>query len=134
MIIEDISFLTDMALGVILLIIIIFLFLKDGESNRKLKRYEKSIEDLHYEIFQLKKELQEFKESSSQAIADNKPVDDYEIYKKLIKFLEKDNVDYVTVSKNNEMSVSIPVSELSEEIRYIIKPNPIADMFRQSAS
>jgi ribosomal protein L7Ae-like RNA K-turn-binding protein len=64
----------------------------------------------------------------------NITVDDYEIYKKLISFLEKDNVDYVTVSKNNEMSVSIPVSELSEEIRYIIKPNPIADMFRQSAS
>jgi uncharacterized protein YoxC len=88
MIIEDISFLTDMALGVILLIIIIFLFLKDGESNRKLKRYEKSIEDLHYEIFQLKKELQEFKESSSQAIADNKPVD-----KIVIDRTIKDTVD-----------------------------------------
>jgi F0F1-type ATP synthase membrane subunit b/b' len=86
--IEDISFLTDMALGVILFIIIIFLFLKDSESNKKLKRYEKSIEDLHYEIFQLKKELQEFKEDSSEAIANNKPVAKSEIVADI-----KENVD-----------------------------------------
>jgi F0F1-type ATP synthase membrane subunit b/b' len=88
MIIEDISFLTDMGLGVILLVIIIFLFLKDSESNKKLRRYEKSIEDLHYEIFQLKKDLQEYKESSSEAIANNKPV-----AKSIIDSSIKDTVD-----------------------------------------
>lgn len=46
-------------LGIIVLFVLIFIFfyIKDGESQRRLLRYEKSLDDLNKEIYKIKKFL-----------------------------------------------------------------------------
>jgi predicted RNase H-like nuclease (RuvC/YqgF family) len=130
MMIDDISFLTDIALGVILFIIIIFLFLKDGESNRKLKRYEKSIEDLHYEVFKLKKEFQELQDNTSKAIDNNKQVPKFEIDKsikdtvdteinKLLEPLITSLDDFDNTLQNMQSSIDTKINKLNDQVKEV---------------
>lgn len=130
MMISDISLLTDVATGLILFVIIVFLFLKDSEVNKKLRKYEKSIEDLHYDIFKIKKEFQELQENVSNAIDANKAVSktdiersikstvDMQINKLLEPIVESLN-DFDSTLKTMQDSIDTKINRLNDQVKEV---------------
>lgn len=56
---NELIFIALAGLGVIVFMIFIFLFVKDSENTKKLRQFEKSIEDLNLQIYKLQKKLKE---------------------------------------------------------------------------
>jgi predicted GNAT family acetyltransferase len=55
---------------------------------------------------------------------------DFDTYKLLIDFLEKDHIDYNTYTKDEEIFINIEHTYMDEEIKKIINPNSILSMFQ----
>lgn len=56
---DDIAVFGVLALGVAIFIIFVFLYIKDAENMKKLRRFERSIEELNQEVYKLNKKLKE---------------------------------------------------------------------------
>lgn len=53
--------------SIVILLIIIYMYIKDLENSRKLKSYEKSIEELNKQIYSLQKSVNEFEQSHKKS-------------------------------------------------------------------
>lgn len=58
---QDISLLLWGGIGVIavFILLVVYLYIKEGESNKRTRRYEKSIEELNKEVYRLQKRIKE---------------------------------------------------------------------------
>lgn len=52
--------------SIVILFIIIYMYIKDLENSRKLKSYERSIEELNKQLFTIQKSVKEFEESQTK--------------------------------------------------------------------
>ncbi len=82
--------------GMIVLFVLIFIFfyIKDGESQRRLSRYEKSLDDLNKEIYKIQKFLKNNEIESSDDMQKNIKADFSNSLDDIYAIIEKDR-EYV---------------------------------------
>ncbi len=59
------DYLIFIGIGIVVLFIVVYLYIKDLENNRKLKSYEKSIEELNKQVYNLQKTTKDLEDGSS---------------------------------------------------------------------
>ncbi|MCI5969353.1 DUF6115 domain-containing protein [Helicobacter sp.] len=55
----DIMLWGGIGLAIVFILLIVYLYLKEGEGNKRARRYEKSIEELNKEVYRLTKRIKE---------------------------------------------------------------------------
>ncbi|MDE6885922.1 MAG: hypothetical protein K2P17_02625 [Helicobacteraceae bacterium] len=83
-------------IGILVLFVLIFIFfyIKDGESQRRLSRYEKSLDDLNKEIYRIQKILKSNHNGDSENFVRNLKDDFRSSIDDVYAIIEKDR-DYV---------------------------------------
>lgn len=89
----------------VLMMILFYIYIKDLESNKKLKMYEKSIEDLNKELFKLQKKIKE------KEIEENSSINRVEFLVKSTLKKELDRVE-VDISKDIESRFDAILDEI----------------------
>lgn len=59
MLMENMNLMIFIGVAIVILLLITFMYIKDAESSKKLRLFERSIEDLNQQIFKLQKRLKE---------------------------------------------------------------------------
>lgn len=79
-------------LGIVALFAVAFVFfyIKDGESQRRLSRYEKSLDDLNKEIYRIQKHLQTSNSANDEKIQQNLKADFRSSVDDIYAIIEKD--------------------------------------------
>ncbi len=105
---EGIILTVFIGLGIVMILILAFSYIKDLESSSKLKMYEKSIEDLNMQLFKLQKKLKE------REVKDALPGNDIDEIVK--RELNKEIIKIDTRVKNAISSLENEIDELKKDI------------------
>jgi chromosome segregation ATPase len=127
---DNISLYIEISLGFGLLVVMVFLYLKDTELNKKLRRFENTIENLNFDIYELKKRIEEQDEIINNKTKDvqNLVMSESEINKKIEVKVEKDIQkvmaplveslsDFDETLKSMQDSVDKKMSNLNDQVR-----------------
>jgi DNA-binding NarL/FixJ family response regulator len=127
---DNISLYIEVSLGFGLLVVMVFLYLKDTELNKKLRRFENTIENLNFDIYELKKRLEEKEEYIDNKLMESstKIVSEADINKKIEYKVEKDIQkvmaplveslsDFDTTLKGMQESVDQKMSSLNDQVK-----------------
>ena len=129
------------AVCAVLAIIIALVFIKDGETNRKFTRFERTIEGLMQENFSLKKQLSALSSDKQDNVANDTDALKEELKAKLEADLNEKITPIVKAIKNIERIIDEFASEhknridaLEERTRAIGKNDQIIRMFNSGKS
>jgi transcriptional regulator len=153
---DNISLYIEISLGFGLLVVMVFLYLKDNELNKKLRRFENTIENLNFDIYELKKKMEEQDEFIKKGIreAQSQTITEQEINKKIETKVEKDIQrvmaplveslsDFDTTLKSMQDSVDKKMSNLNDQVKGVaaipstatsIDSIKVIDLYKQGMS
>jgi transposase len=153
---DNISLYIEISLGFGLLVVMVFLYLKDTELNKKLRIFESTIENLNFDIYELKKRLEEQDEELKKGLreATTQTVTNEDINLKIETKVERDIQrfmaplieslsDFDVTLKSMQDSVDKKMSNLNDQVKGVasipsnatnIDKLKVIDLYKQGMS
>jgi hypothetical protein len=131
----DLSLLLNISMGIVLVLLIFYFYIKDNNIDKQLKGYEFTIDEIAHELFSLKKAFREYEKGYSKIAGAPKPKDGTVNYDVVDDMVKKSVNTYVNDALNpfldsvHDLDISITslkgsmdsrLNELSDKIRFAV--------------